>query len=300
MELRHLRYFVKLADTLSFSEAARELCITQSSLSQQIKLLEQEFNTQLFFRDSHSVEISEAGAELLPFARNAISAADLCRDRMSDLQDMLVGTLNIGVTYSFSPILSETIFSFMHRFKGVKLNVFYKPMAELMEMLNRREVDFVLAYRPSLPMPGIESHILFQNYLAAIVSRSHPLAKQDSVSINELSRYSFALPSKGLQARNALEQIRERHPFDLKIRIELNDPNILLELVKQSNMVTILAEASVRNSTDVKAVKLDIPDNEMDGCVHTLANSYHKRSMKEFVRILSESIAVKVRANAWL
>nr|MBD5378274.1 LysR family transcriptional regulator substrate-binding protein [Bacteroides sp.] len=141
---------------------------------------------------------------------------------------------------------------------------------------------------------------LFQNYLAAIVSQSHPLAKQDSVSIIELSRYSFALPTKGLQARNALERIRERHPFDLKIRIELNDPNILLELVKQSNMVTILAEASVRNSTDVKAVKLDIPDNEMDGCVHTLANSYHKRSMKEFVRILSESIAVKVRANAWL
>ncbi|MDD7317174.1 MAG: LysR family transcriptional regulator substrate-binding protein [Prevotella sp.] len=162
---------------------------------------------------------------------------------------MLVGELNIGVTYSFSPILTETIFTFMKKYKGVKLNINYKPMAELMEMLRRREIDFVLAFKPSVPATDIESHVLFQNCLAAIVGNGHPLASYERVSLDELARYNLALPSKGLQARNALEKILERYPRDLDIRIELNDPNILLDLIRYSNFVTVLAEASVHNQS---------------------------------------------------
>ena len=66
MELRQLKYFVKVAGNLSFSEAAKNLCVTQSTLSQQIKQLEGELGTQLFIRTSHSVELTEAGKELLP------------------------------------------------------------------------------------------------------------------------------------------------------------------------------------------------------------------------------------------
>ncbi len=300
MELRQLRYFIKTAETLSFSVAARELCITQSTLSQQIKQLEGEFGTPLFIRDSHSVALTEAGTELLPFARRTLSSADECRGRMLDLQKVLTGTLNIGVTYSFSPILTESIFTFMKKFPGVKLNVFYKPMAELMGMLRERQIDFVLAFKPSVAMPGIVSHTLFQNYLAAIVNSSHNLASKTKVTLDELTRHSLALPSRGLQARNSLERILETHRYDLKIKIELNDPNILLDLVRQSRLVTILAEASVHKQAGVKAIPIDIPENEMTGCVHTLAETYHKRSMQEFVRLLSESLAVRERANAWL
>ena len=300
MELRQLRYFIRTAETLSFSEAARDLCVTQSTLSQQIKQLEQEYDTPLFVRDSHSVSLTEAGAELLPYARKTVSAAELCGERMLDLRNVVSGTLDIGVTYSFSPILTETIFTFMKKFPGVKLNVYYKPMAELMSMLRQRQIDFVLAFKPTSPMEGVESHTLFQNYLAAIVSSSHCLASRHSVSLEQLSGYCLALPSKGLQARNALEKILERNPHELNIQIELNDPNILIELVRQSNLVTVLAESSLYGQPGVKAVKIDTPENEMTGCVHTLAGSYHKNSMREFVRLLSESLAVKERANAWI
>lgn len=300
MELRQLRSFIKLAEKLNFSEAARELCLTQSTLSQQIKTLEDEFDTKLFIRNSHGVALTEAGGELFPFARKTVSNAEECSQRMVDLQEMLVGELNIGVTYSFGPILTETIFTFMKKYKGVKLNISYKPMAELMEMLRRHEIDFVLAFKPSMPAADIESHVLFQNYLAAIVGNGHPLASSESVSLDELTRYNLALPSKGLQARNALEKILDRYPHDLNVRIELNDPNILLDLIRHSNFVTVLAEASVHNQSGVKAVPIGLPENEMTGCVHTLAGSYHKKSTCEFVKLLSESIAVKERANAWL
>lgn len=299
MELRQLKYFVKVAETLNFSEAAKALYITQSTLSQQVKQLEVELGTQLLTRSSHNVSLTEAGTELLPLASQTLDSARLCLERINDLNNLEVGTLNIGVTYSFGPILTETLVSFMKRYPHIKLNIFYKPMAELMELLRDKEVDFALAFKPSEPIEGIESHILFQNQLSAIVGEYHPLASYDKISLAELQRYDLALPSKGLQARNAFELINSPH-YKFRIRIELNEVNILLTLLRNTQLVSILAEATIHNEARVKAIPIDIPDNTMAGCVHLLSNTYRKRSMQEFIKLLSESIAVRERRNSWL
>lgn len=160
MELRQLRYFVKVAETLNFSEAAKVLCITQSTLSQQVKQLENELGTTLLVRSSHMVDLTEAGRELLPYALKTLREAELCKTRISDLNSLAAGTLNIGVTYSFSPILTETLITFVRMYPKIKLNIFYKPMTELMELLREREVDFALAFRPTRHTDGVESHII--------------------------------------------------------------------------------------------------------------------------------------------
>lgn len=300
MELRQLRYFVKVAETLNFSEAAKLLCVTQSTLSQQVKQLEGELGTQLFDRSSHRVELTEAGRSILDNARQALHEAELCGERIKDLNRLASGTLNIGVTYSFSPILTETILTFMKMYPRVKLNVFYKPMSELMVLLREREVDFALAFKPTQAVEGVESHILFQNQLSAIVGVHHPLAGRRSIQLHELEQYDIALPSKGLQARNAFDSMLPAYGRRLRVRIELNEVNILLKLLRQSMMVSVLAEASIHNESGVVAVPLDIPGSEMAGCIHTLRDSYRKKSMLEFIRLLGESLAVKERQNAWL
>ena len=104
--------------------------------------------------------------------------AETCRDRINDLQKILTGTLNIGVTYSFSPILTETLMSFMKQYPHVRMNIYYKPMAELMEMLTNRTVDFVLAFRPTVRNEEIESHVLFDNHLAVIVKTPTVLPRE--------------------------------------------------------------------------------------------------------------------------
>lgn len=299
MELRQLRYFAKAAETLNFSDAAKALNIAQSSLSQQIKQLEDELNVQLFLRNSRSIRLTEAGEEMLPFALRTIRDAETCAERIHDLQKLLTGTLNIGVTYSFSPILTETVISFMKMYPHIKLNIIYKPMGELMELLAKRELDFVLAFKPTQPVADVESHILFQNSLSAVVSTTHPLASKEKVTLAELEKYELALPSKGLQARNAFDSLVNGYNH-FQIRIELNEVNILLKLIRQTCLVTVLAEDSIYNERDVRAVPLNVPNNEMAGCVHILKDTYHKHSMKEFVRLLSESLSVKRRQNAWL
>lgn len=299
MELRQLRYFAKAAETLNFSDAARALNIAQSSLSQQIRQLEDEMNVQLFLRNSHNIQLTEAGELMLPYALRTIHDAQNCSDRIHDLQKLLTGTLNIGVTHSFSPILTETVISFMKMYPRIRLNIVYKTMSELMQLLSKHNLDFVLAFKPTKSIPDVESHILFQNSLSAVVNSAHPLASKERVTLAELEEYTLALPSKGLQARNAFDNIITEYSR-CKIHIELNEVNLLLKLVRQTNLVTVLAEDSIYNEHDVKAVPLDVPDNEMVGCVHILKDTYHKQSMKEFIRLLSESLAVKKRQNSWI
>ncbi len=299
MELRQLRYFAKVAETLNFSEAARVLHITQSTLSQQIKQLECELGTPLLTRSSHKVALTEAGELILPHVKLSLHEADSCSERINDLNEITTGSLSIGVTYSFSPILTETLLLFMRQYPKIKLNIFYKPMNELMVLLKERTVDFVLAFKPTQPVEGVESHMLFQNQLSAIVSTDHPLASKEKLTIPELARYDLALPTKGLQARNAFDCMISAHD-QFKIRIELNEVNILLKLIRQSLLVTVLAEASIHDETGVKAIPLDVPENEMSGCVHILNDTYRKRSMQEFIRMLGESLAVRERQNFWL
>lgn len=192
----------------------------------------------------------------------------------------------------------------MKLYPNVKLNIFYKTMEELMAMLDKRDLDFVLAFKPTgtAQYARISSHILFDNHLVAIVSESHPLAKRQKVTLDELQGYDFALPSKGLQARNAFDSMVEGKAYRFNTRIELNEVNILLKLVRESNLVTIVSEATIYGVEGIHAVRLDVPGNtyEMEGCIHVLKDSYQKSSAKKFVQLLSESDSIKERAFNWL
>ena len=292
MELRQIRYFLKVAELLNFSEASKALFITQSTLSQQIRQLENEFDTILFERNSHEVSLTEAGQQFMRYARKVMIDVDDCTQKMDDLKNMLTGELNIGVTFTFSPLLTETVLEFMKLYPHVRLNVFYKTMSELMDMLQRREVDFVLAFKPTDRNDKIESHVLFNNHLSVVVSEQHSLAKRKSLTLDDLAPYDAAMPARGLQARNSFDDMIHSENSKLKIRVELNDVSILLKLIKQSKLVTILAEATIHDEDGLVAIPLEMTGNDMEGCIHLLKQAYVKNSAREFYRLLSQSRAI--------
>ena len=300
MEIRQLKYFVRTAQTLNFSEAARSLYVSQSTLSQQIKSLEDELGTILFQRDSHSASLTESGSLLLPLAIQTLQDSEACKAQVNDLKELLTGELNIGVTYSFSHILTETVKNFVKAYPGVKLNIFYRNMAELMEVLRHREVDLVLAFKPDQPYEEIESSYLFGDRLSVIMRKDHALADRTSISLEELKRHRLAIPAKGLQARNALENYICIERSDLNVCLEINEANILLDIVQNTDLLTMLSEASVRGRDFLKAVPLDLPDNQMQGCVHTLKRVYHKRSAEAFVKMLRDANTIQEISSKWL
>ena len=292
MEIRQLKYFLEVARELNFSKASQHLFVTQSTLSQQISRLEQEVGMPLFDRNSHEVWLTEAGRELVPYAQKTVNAAKACADHMTDLREMLTGELNIGVTFSFSNIMAETLIAFIHAYPHVKLNIVYRSMQELMDGLKRRELDLVLAFRPLKHDKAIDSRAIFSNRLAAIVNDQHPLARQQHVTLADLERYDLILPTPGLQARNAFDHLVEGHDINFRIMVEVNNVNVIFDLLHRSQLVSILSESTTLTQQGMKAVPIDMEGNEMDGCVHLLKGAYMKSSAQEFIRMVSQSTAL--------
>lgn len=301
MELRQLKYFVKTAETLNFSEAARQLFVTQSTLSQQIKTLEEELGADLFERDSHSVRLTEAGEHLLPSARLTLTNAESCRSQMNDLKNMLSGQLNIGITFSFAPILTETVKTFTRLYPDVKLKIVSRNMEVILDKLKRHEVDFVLCFRPLYDDAEIEAHSLFDDHLCAIMKHDHPLAGQSVISLDDLRGQRIAMPESNTQARSTFDRCFPGAASRLNIQMEVNSVNILLDVVQATHMITFLSESSLYNrGGGLKAIPLDSPHSQMIGCVHTLKKTYRKRAAEEFIRLLAQSDAISSRVNSWL
>mgnify|MGYP003323361658 CR=1 FL=1 len=292
MELRQLRYFVTTADTLSFSAAARKLFISQSTLSQQIRQLEGELGTELLARDSHKVALTEAGDRLLPLARKTIEDADICRTQILDLKETVSGDLIVGVTHSFSTVVSDVLKQFLVQYRNVTVNIIYANTHNLMEMLRSRKIDFAIAYQPHQEQEDMEVHEIFRDQLCAVVRKDHMLAERKKVSLKDLEGFGIAMPSRELQARCMLNRYLEETDANLRVRIQLNDANFLLDLIDDSaHLVGILSGETIRHHANMVAIPLDIPHNTMIGCVHVLKDAYVKRSAKLFVSMIRKRIA---------
>lgn len=295
MELRQLKYFVKSAEYLNFSVAAKHLYITQSTLSQQIKQLEFELGFELFLRNSRHISLTEAGEEFLPFARKTIQDAEDGVQRLYDLQNVKAGKLRVGVTYSLSTVLTEGVLEFMKVYPEIKLEVCYKTVNELFVLLRENKLDFILSYKPLFDAPDVDSMPLFENALAVVVSKEHPLASRKSMGLREIADLQLVLPSHDLQARMMLERLVQGKGIEYSSRLELNETNILLQMVSTGSYATILSTSAVFGNTRFKAIPIDEPGNVMEASLLSLKGAYQKSAAREFIKILLETEAVKRR-----
>ena len=293
MELRQLKYFVTVAKTLNFSDAARKLFITQGTLSQQIKQLEDEMGFQLLSRTSHSVALTEAGEELLPIAKKTIEESENCRKKMNELRGALTGSLSIGVTHSFSMLLGGTVRDFIKKHPGVKLKIYYKTATELSEMLQDGDLDLFLAFKPAQLSDDIEAETLFPSRLSVVMRKDHPLATKKEISLEELKSQSIALPGSGLQARKNFERFVSLDTRDMDVRIELNDPIMILDILQSSDMVSILSSFAIYYRNNLVAVPIEGVTRVMEGCVHQLKNGYRKKSASVFIDMLRDSALIE-------
>ena len=302
MELRQLRYFVKVGELLNFAEAARELFVSQSTLSQQIRSLEDELRCSLLVRDSHSVTLTEEGRYFLSDARKTLQQAQQCVDRIADVQNLDEGELNIGCTHSFGTILRETMLDFTSRHPNIHLNARFKTMEELMGMLQRQEVDFALSYKPHELFDNVESHVLFDNKLCVFLSESHPLAAELSgcqISLTRMQALKYAMPTRGMQARNLFEMLIDDKGYAFDIRLEINEVNTITDIVRNSHFATVLSRAAVTAQSGLVCVPIDVSGNNIEGCFHILRGKYVKKSVKEFIRILSSKNADNIMLQHW-
>ena len=289
MEFRQLRYFVKVAELRSFSEASKALFISQSTLSQQIKQLEEELGVELLVRDSRHVSMSDYGEQYLPYAKQVLKDVDTSTERMNDVRQLKIGTLNVGATYTFCPLLADTVRDYMKKYPGIKLKIYCRSMENLMEMLEHGQLDVALSYKPLQSYDDIDSHILFNSNLCVIAGKDNPVAKKERIRLAELENLPLVLPAKGLQARNAFDSLLYGQNFKFDVRLEINDLSMLLDMVSRTNIVTLLSGATIHSNKNFVAISLDHPHSEMQGSFHLLKGTYCKNATKEFLKMLVEN-----------
>jgi DNA-binding transcriptional LysR family regulator len=167
MELRHLRYFVAVADALSFARAARALNLSQPPLSRQIRALEEELGTALFARTKRSVQLTPAGAALLPEARRLLREADGLKAGAQRIAAGEVGTLALGfISVAAYNLLPELAPEFRRRHPGVKLVLQEATSDVLIAGLRQGDLDVGLVL-PPVDAPGLEYAPLVHDTLIA-------------------------------------------------------------------------------------------------------------------------------------
>lgn len=195
MELRHLRYFISVAENHGFGRAALALNVSQSAISEQIADLESELGLALFDRQHRQIRLTIPGEQFLEDAKSVIALAGRAINNAHKSQHGEIGALTIGFfvggTGSFFP---KIIREFRRRFHGVQVSLNEMPPAMQLRALIAGSID--IGFTRSLP--AAETSVLRSEHLQteplyAVLPRTHPLAKRRSLAIRELAEDSFVL-----------------------------------------------------------------------------------------------------------
>lgn len=290
MEIRQLKYFIKSAELLNFTEAARASNIAESTLSQQIKQLETELDILLFKRIKKRIELTEAGEMLLPYARRTVAGSEDAIQRMKDLQNLHTGTLRIGGTFSLCSLLTDTLLKFSQKYPNIKVSVECQTANKLLEHLKEHKLDLALCFESPMPIESVESEYLFDSPMCVILHRHHPLAAMKEVPLKTLGDYPLALTIKGMHARAITDNYLQMTNQKLEPQLELNDINILFQLIKTKHWTSILPKSTIINEKELKAVPLAEKGFNMRAALMWLKDNYQKKAVTEFSEMLLKNL----------
>lgn len=288
MEIRQLKYFVSVAETFSFSEASRQCFLSQSAISQQVKLLEEELGSQLFLRNTHSVSLTEAGEELLPLARQALKSVETCQEHMASIRGLMGGQLNIGMTYAMEPFARHAAVLMLKRYPKLRLNMYYKNSAELRRMLFAHELDLAFTINTAEEGDAISSKPIAEYHICAVMNKNHPLAKKEVLEFNDLLGHGFILPEKNSNAIRTLSRYLKNDLGLLNVRAYSDSPNAILNILQDTQFVSLLSANSVTSRRSLVAKDIKELTTHVQCYVHWLRDVCQKQSSKVFLEILTK------------
>jgi DNA-binding transcriptional LysR family regulator len=247
-ELRHLRYFVVVAEELNFSRAATRLHMAQPPLSVAIRQLEEELGTELFVRTSREVRLTDAGRALLDGARRTLSEADRAVDTARRTGAGQLGQLRLAFSWSARfetlPILGRAF-----RAEHPEIELLSQEMwnAQMIPALLDRTIDVAISLCPELSS-GIHSEPIRGEALVALLADTHPIASRRSITLGELSDESFLLFPRELAPRlhDVLTETCRRAGFEPTQRTESFHTQWDLDLLTDHDLVALAPESVAR------------------------------------------------------
>ena len=259
MELRHIRYFVALAETLSFTKAAWQMHVSQPTLSHQIAQLESELGKHLVTRGSRRIALTAEGEAFLSRSRAALAEIDSAVLEVSRPRRNTSGHVRIGAPSTLSvSVVPDSLSILFGSNPGISVRIEeIATVSEIERRLMEETLDVGLAYLP-VSGNGLVVEALYEEQAVLFVRKDHKLARRKKIRLLDLHRQGVILPL-GTEYRQMLEGLLSSVGAQPEVVIELVGFGTVPRLVEKTGLAAIVAENAVSTGDAFRAIPIDRP-----------------------------------------
>jgi DNA-binding transcriptional LysR family regulator len=250
MELRHLRYFVAVADAGTMAVAARRLHVSQPTLSRQIRELERDLGIQLFDRIGRRIVLRLDGQEMLVRSRRMLAEAESLRERATILGGGKGGVLRVGATPQFiEAAMPHLLAIYQRKHPEVDVRLIEDGATQLIAAVEHGELHLAIgALRYEQPL---ESVLLYPLRVLAVMSPRHRLASRRTLEAAEVVRERLLMLAPEFQTRQFFEEACQSLHIELRVLLESRSPQSLIALAAAGHGVAIVPSVVVLNRAPV-------------------------------------------------
>lgn len=290
MELRHLRYFVAIADAGSMARAAEQVFVTQSTLSHQLAQLEEEMGCPLFERIGRTLRLSDAGRELLGHARGVLAQVEEGKRAVGRLGSLDSGALRVGVIHTLvTGLMPQVVAPFLRAHPGLRLQVVELTALEIESQVAEGLLDLGVAFHPTHSDAVMGEH-LFDDALHLAVPTDHPLAKRRTLRFAQLADVPLALLGQRFATRRMLDAHFQRAGISPRVVVEIDSVDALQRIVEQGAAATFLPGFTTRRSARLRLLEVTDPRPARPAGLVWRRSSYRSAAAVAFAQALMQAV----------
>lgn len=259
---RSLRYLIAVAEYGSFTRAAETLYVSQPTLSQQIKHLEESLGVQLLDRSGRNVRLTDAGEVYLHHARRALGELDAGTRAINDVQDLSRGSLRLGWTPITDYLACSLLAKFNSLYPGILLSTFEMPQDDIETAVTEDRIDVGIVFSGPLlaaevPSSEIEMNLLFKEALCLAVGNAHSrFGQKEPMSVQEFGQESLVLLSTDFALRRHIDRYCLAHSIAPRITMETDSLSVIIEMVRAGPLATVLPTTIIRTQPGLYSIPL--------------------------------------------
>ncbi len=243
MEIKNIDTFIQVAELCSFTKAAQKLGYSQSTVSFQIKQLEESLNVQLFERINHTVTLTRRGREVLNYAHKMQVLADELEISLKGVHE-ISGHIKIAMADSLCAyILQDGFHKFHEQYPDVTFKIITASTEQMFDLLDHNEVDFV--YTLDSHIYDKEYVIVFEDKVNAhfVAGMDMPLPESEGpLDITQIVKLPFLMTEKGMSYRKPIDELLARKSLEIEPVLEIGDVHLICHLVTQNMGISFLPD----------------------------------------------------------
>ena len=291
MELKNLITFIHVAELGSFTKTAEVLGYSQSTISFQIKQLEDELDCLLFERINHTITLTERGRQLVSYAHRIRSLTDEFYDNL-EAERECIGSIHIVTPDSICKDMIQTHYIDFHsKYPSISLKFTNADTSVMLDMLNRNEADLIIT---------LDSSVYKKDYVIAkenslpmhfVTNSKSRLAKRKNLLITDIINEPFVLTEYGQGYRRVLDRELAKRSLEIVPVLEVCRPDIITDVISQAEMISFLPDFVTKEKVDSgELCYLDICDLNISICKQLIyhKNKWISRSLKTVIEYIKE------------